>query len=433
MFLSVLIYLKGIIRKYRPMNKTIYSLLGLVVALFLVAYSCNKDDSSPLVIQSDGIQEELTYIADTIRMAVEAEIGKVIPTLNVFIQTDAGSWFASSSGEGYEPITENTFFRFASNSKNFTSAAALQMQQDGWLNIDDKIGDTILGTEITYVPNSAEWNIPYKDQITIKMLLNHTAGVYDVDNDTVPGYLPYSYTMAVQELEPDHQFTATELVNQIAINNLYYFEPGQSKQYSNTGYTIVGELIGRVYSSHKGSEMHLTDYLHDKLNGAGNPVPLEIYFPYLASDQAMEIPYSCGNEYYVGGEVREICAFNMSAQVAEGNGYTTMKNLNTYIRSLLKGENVLTAESVELMKTSVSVADPNYGLGCFYKENLGYGHNGARVGNISLMFYDPENDVSIVAYISALDEAYFVNTYFAIQDLAYAARELLGYPGKPVK
>jgi D-alanyl-D-alanine carboxypeptidase len=130
-------------------------------------------------------------------------------------------------------------------------------------------------------------------------------------------------------------------------------------------------------------------------------------------------------------ETNEICSYNMSAQVAEGNGYTTMKNLNTYIRTLMKGENVLSMASIEMMKHDVSTASPTYGLGCFYSENLGYGHNGARVGNMSLMMYDPELDISLVTYISAIDEVDFMETYNAITDVAYAVREAMGYPGKP--
>jgi len=399
--------------------------IAIIICMLLVQLACKKNDN----IQNDN-QKKIDYVVDTVRLGVEAKLGKVVPSLNIYIQTPDGSWFSSSAGEGYTTMTENTFFRFASNTKNFTSAAALIMQQDGWLNINDKITDTIPGGDIPYVPNTVEWDFPYKDQITIKMLLNHSAGVYDVDNDSVPGYAPYSYTQFTQYMEPNHQFTATEMVNQLIINNLFYFTPGEGKHYSNTGYAIAGEIIGRIYSYHEGAEKHLTDYLHDKLYGEVNPIPLEMHFPYLATDQDMPEPYACGHELSSNGDVNELCGYNMSAQVAEGNGYSTMKNLNTYIRTLLKAENVLTAESVDLMKNSVSTGDPNYGLGCFYKENLGYGHNGARVGNLTLMIYDPVYDVSFISYTNAIDENDFVTSIMSIYDVAYAAREALGYPGK---
>lgn len=407
--------------------KTIFKTTFLIGITLLIAFSCKKKDTDP----DPAIQTNIDAVVTATRLAVEAEIGKAIPTLNIYIQTPDGSWFSSSAGEGYQPITSDTYFRFASNTKNFTSASVLNMQEDGWVNLDDKITDIIPGSNLPYVPDDASWDIPYKDQITIKMLLNHSAGVYDVDNDSVPRYAPYSYTAVTQYLEPNHQFTAEEMVNQVTINNLSYFEPGTGQHYSNTGYAIAGEIVGRIYSFHAGTAKHLTDYLSDYIVGPSTQVPLDIRFPYLASDQDLPTPYSCGHELISATETNEICSFNMSAQVAEGNGYTTMSNLNTYIRTLMKGENVLSLASVEMMKHDVSTASPTYGLGCFYTENLGYGHNGARVGNLSLMMYDPELDISLITYISAIDDVDFLKTYYAITDVAYAVREAMGYPGKP--
>lgn len=407
--------------------KSLFTITLLIFITLSITFSCRKKDTNP----DPAIQAAIDAAVTATRLGVEAEIGKAIPSLNIYIQTPEGSWFSSSAGEGYQPITADTYFRFASNTKNFTSASILNMQEDGWVNLDDKITDLIPGSNIPYVPATAMWDIPYKDQITIKMLLNHSAGVYDVDNDSVPGYSPYSYTAVTQYYEPDHQFTAEEMVNQLTINQLSYFEPGTGQHYSNTGYAIAGEIVGRIYSLHAGTTKHLSDYLSDYIVGESTPVPLDIRFPYLASDQDLPSPYSCGHVLVSATETNEICSYNMSAQVAEGNGYTTMKNLNTYIRTLMKGENVLTTASVEMMKHDVSTASPTYGLGCFYNENLGYGHNGARVGNMTLMMYDPELDISLITYISAIDEVDFLITYFAITDVAYAVREAMGYPGKP--
>lgn len=409
-------------------TKILQNLIIISLALLVIIPACKKKSEDP---PAPTNQELIDLAVDSIRLAAETTVGNSIPTLSVFIQTPTESWFSSSANADFQPNTADTYFRFASNTKNFTSAAMLNMQEDGWVNINDKITDTMPGSNIPYVPAAAEWDFPYKNQITIKMLLNHSAGVYDVDNDSVPGFGGYSYTQVTQYYEPDHQFTATEMVNQLTINNLFYFAPGTGKHYSNTGYAIAGEIVGRVYSFHENADKHLTDYLHDFIYGEGNPVPLEMHFPYLATDKDLPSPYSCGYEYPDASTVDEYCSYNMSAQVAEGNGYSTMRNLNTYIRTLLKGENILSAESVELMKTSTSTADPNYGLGCFYQENLGYGHNGARVGNLSIMFYDPAHDVSVICYTNAINYADIATCYSTMPDAAYAVREILGYPGKP--
>ena len=38
------------------------------------------------------------------------------------------------------------------------------------------------------MPATSDWDFPNKNIITIEQLLQHSAGVFDVDNDPVPGY-----------------------------------------------------------------------------------------------------------------------------------------------------------------------------------------------------------------------------------------------------
>lgn len=106
---------------------------------------------------------------------------------------------------------------------------------------------------LPYVPASAAWNIPYKGEITIKMLLQHSAGVYDVDNDSVPGSNGKSYTAYMMTLDQNHQFTAEEMVGQATLHQLSYFVPGTDHYYSNTGFAILSEIAKRVYTFHSGS------------------------------------------------------------------------------------------------------------------------------------------------------------------------------------
>ena len=85
------------------------------------------------------------------------------------------------------------------------------------------------------------------------------------------------------------------------------------------------------------------------------------------------------------------------------------------------------------MQTDVSKGNPSYALGCEYRKNLGYGHNGARVGNLSIMAYNPDTEVSVVVYLPLWDlidgMESFKFCFQAMYDAAYAALETLGYPG----
>jgi D-alanyl-D-alanine carboxypeptidase len=81
---------------------------------------------------------------------------------------------------------DNIQFGAASSTKSFTAAGILKLHQQGKLNIDDLITANIPGTNQPYIPNTSGYAIPNKNRITIRLLLQHRAGVFDVTNDEIP-------------------------------------------------------------------------------------------------------------------------------------------------------------------------------------------------------------------------------------------------------
>ncbi len=112
----------------------------------------------------------------------------------VHLVAPTGSWTASV---GLPPgADENSHYRIASVSKTFTAAAITLLDQQGKLRIDDKLADMIPGTDTPYLAASPNYAIPRKGEITIRELLSHRAGVFDVFNDPIqkPPFngIPYS-------------------------------------------------------------------------------------------------------------------------------------------------------------------------------------------------------------------------------------------------
>jgi len=410
------------------MKKFVLSLLMCVVLANLS--SCKKDHP-----QEDTNKKKIQAAVDKIRKDLSDSLGISFPSLSLIIQTPTKKIFVSSVGESGQVVTPDTYFRFASNTKTFTSTALLNMYEDGWLDYKAKITDVIPGSKLTYVPATADWDFPNKNEITIEQLMQHAAGVFDVDNDSLPGYNGLTYTEAIQKSDPTHQFTTTEMVKLLTEKNLSYFKPGGGYHYSNTGYSILAEIIKRVYSEKAGSDKTYADYMEDYVVGSYTPVPLpKIHFPVLATDVSLPDPHLTSTILEKTGPER-YDKYNMTAQIGEGNGYATMEELHKYIRTLMKGQNVLKPATIQLMQKSVSAANPNYGLGCLFLKNIGYGHRGARLGFLNLMSYDPDYDVSVVVMTPLFDlrngESSFYICSNSLSEAAYAARELLGYPGKP--
>lgn len=410
------------------MKRPLLTLLWCV--LFVGSFSCKKENTN------GNAKTKIQAAVDKIRNDLSDSLDIAFPSLSLIIQTPTDKIFVSSRGELGQVVTPETYYRFASNTKSFTATAILNMWEDGWLDYKAKITDLIPGSETAaYVPASADWNFPHINEITIEQLLQHAAGVFDVDNSPVPGYNGLSYTEAIHKSDPAHQFTTGEMVKVLKDKNLSFFEPGKGYHYSNTGYSILAEIIKRVYSLKAGTAKTYADYMTDYITGPGTLVPLsKIHFPVLATDVSMPYPHLTSTVLEPGG-IEKYDTYNMTAQIGEGNGYGTMKDLHEYIRTLMKGQNVLTPATIQLMQKNVSAANPAYGLGCDYVENLGYGHNGARLGFLNLMKYDPNHDVSVLVMIPLYDfrsgMTSFQTCYNALKEAAYGAREVLGYPGKP--
>ncbi|WP_405511748.1 serine hydrolase [Spirosoma sp. KNUC1025] len=103
--------------------------------------------------QEPGLSSErrVQIAVDSVRRVLEDSLGQSVPSMNVLIQTPTHTYFASAVSLGRQPLTPTTYFRFASNTKNFTATAILKMYQDGWLDYQAHITDLIPGPiRLTY-------------------------------------------------------------------------------------------------------------------------------------------------------------------------------------------------------------------------------------------------------------------------------------------
>jgi len=341
----------------------------------------------------------------------------------VYVETPSGSYFASSGMPA--GVNQNTHFRAGSNTKTFTAAAIMLLNQLGSLNIDDFITSNIPVKEIPYVPATAAYNIPNKASITIRQLLSHTAGVFDISNQEVPltctcPYAGQSYISSVCATDPNHQFSADELVGVIAACQISYFAPGGGYHYSNAGYWILSTIIERV------SGMSYDQFVMNNLitpNGLSSTT-----IPMLGTDQAIRAPFTPGY-VYDGSAMTDATLANQSPSVGSGNIISTPADLARWVRRLIRAEAGLNAASVAVMKTATPQSGSNkYGLGIFYVDRLGYGHNGAVSGYLSQMLYDPDSDVTTIVYFNVWDVPHLNPDQFALNvKIAKDAKAALGY------
>jgi CubicO group peptidase (beta-lactamase class C family) len=137
--------------------------------------------------------------------------------------------------EAKRPVTENTNFRLASVTKQFTAAAVLSLVEAGQLELSESLKDVF--------PDFPG----YGSGITVKHLLTHTSGLINYE-----GLIPDTATVQVHD---------ADVLDMMKQQNATYFEPGTQYRYSNTGYAILAMIIearsGTTFSDYLRSEIFL--------------------------------------------------------------------------------------------------------------------------------------------------------------------------------
>jgi D-alanyl-D-alanine carboxypeptidase len=318
-------------------------------------------------------------------------------------------------------------FRTASVTKTFTAAAIMLLQQRGQLNIDDKITASIPGTLTPYFP----YAIPHADGMTIRMILMHRAGVFDLTNTDIQDnaassgkpYVGRNYIEYTLDLDANHQFTFDELFRVIERDEQIGFQPPASQyRYSDSGYSILAYIIERV------SGKTYEAFIRDEFLLPNNLLSSSL--PWRGTDQTLPAPFVNGYDW-AGGTLRDVTVQNMSPFVGNGNLITTPLDLATWAKRLFTGNAGLTPATVEAMKAGLpSGGNSTYGLGIKYFADRGYGHDGDHEGYITFMFYRPEQDIAYVVLVNVWDLGNFPHSIVAQHDfMTHTANRILARMG----
>jgi D-alanyl-D-alanine carboxypeptidase len=147
---------------------------------------------------------------------------------------DEGLW-AGASGiadpSTGDPVTPKTVFALGSVTKTFVAALVLKLSEDGLLRLDDPL---------------ARWlpHFPEANRITVRELLNHTSGAFDVSED--PAFLEAQFAHPRQLWKPQRilSYVGRPL-----------FRPGANWSYSNTNYILLGLIVEKATRSTVAEEL----------------------------------------------------------------------------------------------------------------------------------------------------------------------------------
>ncbi|MBX4893903.1 MULTISPECIES: serine hydrolase [Rhizobium] len=157
----------------------------------------------------------------------------IAPKLDLEIGVVAGV----TERSGSEPLTTAHPVRISSVTKPFVAAAILRLWEMGQIELAGSI-DSYLPIEHTSILTNAGYDAK---AITVRHLLSHTAGLRDVfHTDAFAQMLPGLMSGQVR-----HCFTLEEQL-QMAMEGGRRFPPGEAFEYSDTGYLLLGAILGKV-------------------------------------------------------------------------------------------------------------------------------------------------------------------------------------------
>lgn len=130
------------------------------------------------------------------------------------------------------PNTPATVFHMASVSKQFTAFAIALLESRGQLSLDDDVR--------RHLPELPDFGVP----VTLRQLVHHTSGLRDQWT---------LWAMAGGRL--DDVIRQEDLLSLVRRQRELNFPPGSEHLYSNTGYTLLSEVVERVTGQSYGEWM----------------------------------------------------------------------------------------------------------------------------------------------------------------------------------
>jgi len=179
-----------------------------------------------LMLPATAISQDIATKADSIMRAAEAKgfSGVIRLAKNGQVLFEKGYGLANRAGK--IPFTPTTVVQIGSNTKDFTAVAILQLKERGAVDLADRLS--------RFFPEAPA----DKKDITIKQLLNHTAG----------------FPLALgEDFEP---LTRQQLIDRAMASKLL-FTPGSRESYSNPGFALLAAIIEQA--SGKSYDVYVRD------------------------------------------------------------------------------------------------------------------------------------------------------------------------------
>ncbi len=235
-----------------------------LICLMALLFSCAETKKQPIIADYQPLIEKYRKI-----LPEEMKQFHISGLSIAIVDGDSVVWcegFGYYNDKERKPVNGHTPFNIGSICKTFTAIAAIQLQERNKLKLDDPFRK--------YVPEfHMKSRFGSADDITVRQLLTHHAGIPDFIKDKMMEKPPY-FTTVLNYVNDDY---AT-------------FAPNTNYSYSNAGISLVGNLIENV------SRQSYYDYLQKNIltplgmtesGFVNSPLPESVLLGYTGSGKEM--------------------------------------------------------------------------------------------------------------------------------------------------
>jgi len=345
--------------------------LLLVIALPLFTYAQNSDTKilqvenglSPNLINAIGENNVPQHILKRMQATKVQGLGIAV------VDNGRIAWakgYGLKDATSPDSVTVNTLFQCASIGKVITALAAMNLVEQGKIDLDQDINQKL-----------KNWKLPenkftQSKKVTLRMLLSHSAGLDD--SYGFQGYYPGSKIPTLTEM----------LSARSPANNKKQLEvktvPGTQERYSGGGYLIIQQLIEDI------SETTFADYVQKQIFD-----PLQMKHTTYSHYPDTELKMDIARGHEDNGNIDPKRKYNLYPEMAAAGPWTTPTDLAKLIVAIHQagnGENK-TLPGPELTAQMLTPQLNAMGLGLNLKgadKVLGYWHAGNNAGYTGMLF-----------------------------------------------
>ncbi len=354
-----------------------------ILSAFVLFASCNKDIKRTIEINCDNVYNNPSHPKNALYQGIiNKYVADGLPGISLLIEDSNGMWCSSV---GYANLEDQIKFtpchisKAASITKMLVGTLTMMLKEEGVLNLDDPI--------VKYIDRDILDKIDKGPSATIRQLMNHTTGIFDVITSS-------KFYLAVLN-NPNKQWSQEELLKFVYGEDAYVLNDPYPAYYSNTNTLLLSMCIEKA-TGRKHNEL-----LREKIF---EPLGMTSTF-YQGREQ---IPTSAAQGYYdLHNNNTLVNVSNLITGSGNGYGgmYSNVFDLYNFLQELFVKKSLLTSETLDEMQTFVQEDTDFYtGYGLIKKftkkSTYGVGHTGRDLGYSANAFYYPEKGYTMVFFVN---------------------------------